>query len=95
MPRCRHFLDRMIMRPVIGIIPLYDKERLSMTDGFIKVASATCDIKVADVRHNADAIIEKIKEAADGDVKIICFPELCITGYTCGDLFLQDTGCHL
>jgi len=79
------------MRPAIGIIPLYDKERFSMTDGFIKIASATCDIKVADVRHNADAIIEKIKEAADGDVKIICFPELCITGYTCGDLFLQDT----
>ena len=62
-----------------------------MTDGFIKVASATCDIKVADTKHNADAIIEKIKEAADRGVKIICFPELCITGYTCGDLFLQDT----
>ncbi|SEK64976.1 NAD+ synthase (glutamine-hydrolysing) [Pseudobutyrivibrio ruminis] len=62
-----------------------------MTDGFIKVASATCDIKVADTKHNADAIIEKIQEAADRGVKIICFPELCITGYTCGDLFLQDT----
>jgi len=62
-----------------------------MTDGFIKVASATCDIKVADTKHNADAIVEKIKEAADRGVKIICFPELCITGYTCGDLFLQDT----
>ena len=62
-----------------------------MTDGFIKVASATCDIKVADTKHNADAIIEKIQEAADRGVKIICFPELCVTGYTCGDLFLQDT----
>ena len=62
-----------------------------MTDGFIKVASATCDIKVADTKHNADAIVEKIKEAADRGVNIICFPELCITGYTCGDLFLQDT----
>ena len=62
-----------------------------MTDGFIKVASATCDIKVADTKHNADAIVEKIKEATDGGVKIICFPELCITGYTCSDLFLQDT----
>ncbi|SOB97188.1 NAD(+) synthase [Pseudobutyrivibrio ruminis] len=61
-----------------------------MTDGFIKVASATCDIKVADTKHNADAIVEKIKEATDGGVKIICFPELCVTGYTCGDLFLQD-----
>ncbi|SFO22209.1 NAD+ synthase (glutamine-hydrolysing) [Pseudobutyrivibrio sp. JW11] len=62
-----------------------------MTDGFIKVASATCDIKVADTKHNADVIVEKIKEAADRGVNIICFPELCITGYTCGDLFLQDT----
>ena len=62
-----------------------------MTDGFIKVASATCDIKVADTKHNANAIVEKIKEATDGGVKIICFPELCITGYTCSDLFLQDT----
>ncbi|MBQ8489161.1 MAG: NAD(+) synthase [Pseudobutyrivibrio sp.] len=62
-----------------------------MTDGFIKVASATCDIKVADTKYNADAIVEKIKDATDGGVKIICFPELCITGYTCGDLFLQDT----
>ncbi len=62
-----------------------------MTDGFIKVASATCDIKVADTKHNADVIVEKIKEAADKGVKIICFPELCVTGYTCGDLFLQDT----
>ncbi len=62
-----------------------------MFDGFIKVASATSDIKVADTKHNANAIVEKIKEAADRGVNIICFPELCITGYTCGDLFLQDT----
>ena len=62
-----------------------------MTDGFIKIASATCDIKVADTRHNANKIIEIINEAADRGVKIICFPELCITGYTCADLFLQDT----
>lgn len=62
-----------------------------MTDGFIKIASATCDIKVADTKHNANKIIEIINEAADRGVKIICFPELCITGYTCGDLFLQDT----
>lgn len=62
-----------------------------MTDGFIKIASATCDIKVADTKHNANKIIEIINEAADRGVKIICFPELCITGYTCADLFLQDT----
>ena len=62
-----------------------------MVDGYIKVACATPDIKVADTKHNAEVIIEKVKEAADRGVKIICFPELCITGYTCGDLFLQDT----
>lgn len=60
-----------------------------MRDGFIRVAAATPDIKVADCDHNADKIIELIKQAAEEDVSIIVFPELCITGYTCGDLFLQ------
>lgn len=60
-----------------------------MKDGFIRVAAATPDIKVADCDYNADRIIELIKQAAAEDVSIIVFPELCITGYTCGDLFLQ------
>lgn len=60
-----------------------------MKDGFIRVAAATPDIKVADCDHNADRIIELIRQAAEEDVSIIVFPELCITGYTCGDLFLQ------
>ena len=62
-----------------------------MKDGFIKIACATPNIKVADVDYNANQIVEKIKEAAKKGVKVICFPELCVTGYTCGDLFLQDT----
>ena len=61
-----------------------------MKDGFIKIACATPDIKVADTEHNADEIIRLIREANGKGVKIICFPELGITGYTCGDLFLQD-----
>ena len=61
-----------------------------MKDGFIKVACATPDVKVADCRYNADRIIELITEAHTKGVKIICFPELSVTGYTCGDLFLQD-----
>ncbi|SDB43067.1 NAD+ synthase (glutamine-hydrolysing) [Pseudobutyrivibrio sp. YE44] len=61
-----------------------------MKDGFIKIACATPDIKVADTKHNADEIVRLVKEASNKGVKIICFPELCITGYTCGDLFLQD-----
>lgn len=61
-----------------------------MKDGFIKIACATPDVKVADCGYNADRIIELIKEAHDKGVKIVCFPELSVTGYTCGDLFLQE-----
>lgn len=60
-----------------------------MKDGFIRVAAATPDIKVADCDYNADRIIELIRQAAAEDVSIVVFPELCVTGYTCGDLFLQ------
>lgn len=61
-----------------------------MKDGFIKIACATPDIKVADCVHNSEQILELIKEANAKGVKAVCFPELCITGYTCGDLFLQS-----
>ena len=56
--------------------------------GFIKVCAVTPDIKVADVRHNADEIIKNIR--ACGDAQLIVFPELCVSGYTCGDLFNQS-----
>ncbi len=62
-----------------------------MRDGFIKVAAATPKIKVADCGYNASEIIRLCREAAALGVKILVFPELCVTGYTCGDLFLQDT----
>ncbi|MBP5706312.1 MAG: NAD(+) synthase, partial [Spirochaetales bacterium] len=61
-----------------------------MKDGFIKIACATPIVKVADCQYNADRIIELITDAHSKGVKIVCFPELSITGYTCGDLFLQD-----
>lgn len=61
-----------------------------MRDGFIKVAAATPDIKVADVEYNTKKICESIEAAATEHAKIIVFPELCVTGYTCGDLFAQD-----
>ena len=61
-----------------------------MRHGFIKVAAATPDIRVADVDYNKGQIIKQMDEAADAGAKIIVFPELCITGYTCSDLFLQD-----
>lgn len=61
-----------------------------MKDGFIRAAAATPDIKVADCGYNADRMIELINEAAEKDISLLVFPELCITGYTCGDLFLHN-----
>ena len=61
-----------------------------MKDGYIRVAAATPKIKVADCRYNADVTMEMMKEAAGNKVKIMVFPELGITGYTCNDLFLQN-----
>ena len=62
-----------------------------MEYGFVRVAAATPYIKVADCFYNAKNIIEDIKKAEKNKASIICFPELCITGYTCSDLFLQDS----
>ena len=62
-----------------------------MRDGFIKVAAATPAIRVADCGYNAGQIVALMGQAAEQGVKVVCFPELCVTGYTCGDLFLQDT----
>ena len=61
-----------------------------MKDGYIKTACAVPALHVADCEYNADRIMEIIKEAHGKGVKIVCFPELSVTGYTCGDLFLQD-----
>ncbi len=61
-----------------------------MKDGFLKIACATPDVRVGDCVYNTDRILELISEAHGQGVKIICFPELSITGATCGDLFLQD-----
>ena len=60
-----------------------------MKDGFIRVAAATPEIKVAGCEYNAGQIISLIKQAVERDASIVVFPELCVTGYTCGDLFLQ------
>lgn len=62
-----------------------------MRDGFIKVATATVDVKVADCDFNAEQIIMAMEKAARNQVCLLVFPELCITSYTCSDLFLQDT----
>ena len=62
-----------------------------MRDGFICIAAGTPKIRVADCRYNAEQIFTMMREADKQGVKILALPELCLTGYTCGDLFLQDT----
>lgn len=61
-----------------------------MKDGFIKVACATPKVKVADPVYNAEKIIEIIKETGANGASLLVFSELTISGYTCGDLFLQQ-----
>lgn len=61
-----------------------------MDYGFIKVAAATPKIKVADVDYNTELICNQIDEAAKNGAKVLVFPELCLTGYTCSDLFWQS-----
>ncbi|RHV66172.1 MULTISPECIES: NAD(+) synthase [Clostridia] len=61
-----------------------------MRQGFIKVAALTPKVKVADTTYNREQICMLIDEAQEKSAKILVFPELCITGYTCGDLFYQE-----
>ncbi len=62
-----------------------------MRDGFIKVAAVTPEIAVADCAYNMEQICRGLAKAYNQNAKIIVFPELCITGYTCGDLFWQES----
>ena len=61
-----------------------------MKDGFIRAAAATPTVKVADPVWNGEQILGMIQEGNKEGAKIMVFPELCLTAYTCGDLFLQD-----
>lgn len=61
-----------------------------MRQGFVKVAAATPNVRVADVDYNKQEICKAIDEAVSNGAKIVVLPELCVTGYTCGDLFTQD-----
>lgn len=61
-----------------------------MKFGFIKTAAITPEIKVADTEFNAESIISWIEKAENDGVELAVFPELSITGYTCGDLFYSD-----
>lgn len=61
-----------------------------MKDGFVKVASISTEVKVADCKFNREKIIDAIKKANDDKILIALFPELAVTAYTCGDLFLRS-----
>ncbi len=61
-----------------------------MKDGFVKVAAASPSIRVADTDYNAEKILDCIRDADDRGVNVLVFPELCITGCTCRDLFQHD-----
>ena len=63
-----------------------------MKDGFIRAAAITPSVKVADVAYNTQEVIRLLTEAAREGAKIIVFPELVLTAYTCNDLFLQSPG---
>lgn len=61
-----------------------------MQQGFVKVAAVTPDIRVADPLYNRESVLKKVREAAENGAVVIVCPELCLTGYTCNDLFLQE-----
>ena len=63
-----------------------------MKDGFLKAAALSPALRVADCAYNTQQIIAQLREAASRGVKLAVFPEFCLTGYTCGDLFLQRQG---
>ncbi len=72
-------------------IPRQEREMgVFMQYGYIKCAAAVPDVRVADCAHNAEDIISLMKAAAENDVRVLVFPELCITSAGCGDLFTRD-----
>lgn len=58
--------------------------------GFIKVAAAIPSVEVADCKANTEHVAKLIQQASAQQVQLVCFPELCLTGYTCADLFHQS-----
>ena len=72
------------------LIPYLNTQNM-MNYGFIKVASAIPSVTVADCTSNIKEIKRLIDQAAIEEAAVVCFPELCITAYTCNDLFTQQT----
>lgn len=62
-----------------------------MKYGFLRAAAASPGLRVADVAYNTREIIKSMREYAARNAQLLCLPEFCLTGYTCSDLFLQET----
>lgn len=60
-----------------------------MDFGFLRIAAAIPSVQIAGCRHNVSRIEKLIRQAAERQAALIAFPELAVTGYTCGDLFTQ------
>lgn len=63
-------------------------------NGFIRAASISPSLRVADCAYNAEQIVKHMKDFAAKGVHLLCLPEFCLTGYTCSDLFLQEPLLH-
>ena len=61
-----------------------------MNHGFVRVCAATPKIQVADPEFNGNEILKLMEEGRDHHAFLMVFPELCLTGYTCNDLFQQE-----
>ncbi|MCX7909255.1 MAG: NAD(+) synthase [Ignavibacteria bacterium] len=57
--------------------------------GYVRVSAVTPELRIGNVQYNIGKIVEALKELSEKNVQIVVFPELCLTGYTCGDLFYQ------
>ena len=85
-----------LVTPVCPILrdngTVIDIEEDLMKDGFIKVAAITPNVRVADVSFNVASIVDRVRDVCENEgAKVVVCPELCVTGYTCGDLFFQNT----
>ena len=62
-----------------------------MKDGFVRAAACGIEITVADARANGQRIVDAVREAEHDGVNLLCTPELCLTGYSCADLYFSDS----
>jgi NAD+ synthase (glutamine-hydrolysing) len=83
-----------IEKPCAGDHKKYDRKSIDTPQcnplGFVRCRAQSIEVDVANVTANKNKILQAVKESAEDGVKVLCLPELCLTGYTCGDLFFSD-----